>query len=79
MVWYGPSSETVWTQRRQKNWLKYTDFIGLKKITSRTYSQVFVILLFFSSPSNFVAVHFVSIKKCRVNCTSVLLILLLTA
>jgi len=34
MVWYGPTSETAWIQRRQKNWLKYTDFTELKKITS---------------------------------------------
>jgi len=26
MVWYGPTSETVWMQRKQKNWFKYTDF-----------------------------------------------------
>jgi len=46
MVWYGPTSETVWMQRRQKNWLKYTDFsfTELKKITSRFYSTVRIIL-----------------------------------
>jgi len=38
MFWYGPTLETVWMQRRQKNWLKYTNFTELKKITSRTYS-----------------------------------------
>ena len=38
MVWYGPTSETAWMQRRQKNWLKYTDFTELKKITSTIYS-----------------------------------------
>jgi len=38
MVWYGPTSETAWMQRRQKNWLKYIDFTELKKITSRIYS-----------------------------------------
>jgi len=25
MIWYSPTSERVWMQRRQKNWLKYTD------------------------------------------------------
>ena len=30
MVWYGPTSETAWMQRKQKNWLKYTDFTELK-------------------------------------------------
>ena len=34
---------------------------------------------FFSSPSKFVAVRFVSLKKCTSNCTSVLLILLFTS
>jgi len=34
MVWYGTTSETVWMQRRQKYWLKYTDCTRLKKITS---------------------------------------------
>ena len=37
MVWYGPTSETAWMQRRQKNWLKYTDFAEQKKIISRIY------------------------------------------
>jgi len=40
MVWYGPTSETAWMQRRQKKWLKNTDFAELKKITSRIYSTV---------------------------------------
>jgi len=39
MVWYGPTSETVWMQKRLKNWLKYTDFAELKKITNRIYSN----------------------------------------
>jgi len=34
-----------------------------------------IVLLFFSSPSHFVAVLFFSFKKCMVNCTSVLLVL----
>jgi len=34
---------------------------------------------FFSSPSNFVAVGFVSLKKCTGNCTSVLLISFFTS
>jgi len=32
---YGPTSETVWMERRQK----YPDFTELKKITSRVYSN----------------------------------------
>jgi len=36
-----------------------------------------MILLFFESPSNFVAACFFSLRKLTVNCTSVLLILLL--
>ena len=57
MVWYGPTSETAWMQRRQKNWLKYTNFTELKKIISRiypncsndsfSYFQVFQISLLF--------------------------------
>jgi len=39
MVWYGPTSETTWMQRRQKQLLKYTEFTELKKITSRIYSN----------------------------------------
>jgi len=39
MVWYGPTSETAWIQRKLKNWLKYTNFTELKKITSRIYSN----------------------------------------
>jgi len=58
MVWHGPTSETVWMQRRQNNWLKYTDFTELKKITIRVYSNCSNYSLF-SSPSNFVAVCFV--------------------
>ena len=38
-VLYGPTSETVWMQKRQKDWLKYTDFTELKMITSRIYSN----------------------------------------
>jgi len=66
-------------QRRQENWLKYTDFTELKKVTSRIYSNCWNYFSLFSSPSNFVAVRLVSFKKCTVNCTSVLLILLLTS
>jgi len=46
MVLYGPTSETVRILRRQKSWLKSTDFTELKKITSRIYSKLFE--LFFS-------------------------------
>jgi len=35
IVWHGPTSETASMQRRQINWLKYTDFTELKKIISR--------------------------------------------
>ena len=45
----------------RENSLKYTDFTHCR-----------IILLFFSSPSHFVAVHFVALKTCTVNCTSVL-------
>jgi len=37
MVLHGPASETVRIQRRQKSWLKSTDFTKLKKVTSRIY------------------------------------------
>jgi len=50
-------------QRRQKNWLKYTDFTELKKITSKITQTVRIILLFLSSPLNFVPVRFVSLKN----------------
>jgi len=52
MVWYGPTPETVWMQRRQKKWLKHTDFTELKKITSRIYSNF----------SNYSSVFFKSFK-----------------
>ena len=63
-------------QRRQKNWLKYTDFTELKKITIRIYSDCSNAISCFSSHFNFVAVRFVSLRKITVNYTSVLLILL---
>jgi len=62
IVWYGPTSETAWMQRRQKNLLKYTDFIELKKIIRKNLLKLFE-LFFFSSPSHFVAVRFVSLKN----------------
>jgi len=77
MVWHGPTSETASMQRKQKNWLKHTDFTELKKITSRIHSTVRIIIFFFSSPQIsllFVLFHW---KKFATNCTSVLLILLL--
>jgi len=79
MVWYGPTSETVLMQIRQKNLLKYTDFTELKRITSRIYSNCSNYSSLVSIHSNIVAVRFVSLKKFAVNCTSVLPILLLTS
>jgi len=79
MIWYGPTSETAWMQRRKKNWLKYADFTELKKTTSRIYSNCSNYASLFSSPSNFVAVRFLSLKKFAVHCTSMLLILLFTS
>ena len=59
----------IWSKIRKRfdaekteNWLKYTDCAELKKITSWIYSNC-SILLYFSSPSNFVAVRFVWLKK----------------
>jgi len=49
MVWYGPTSETAWMQRRQKNWFKRADFTELKKITRRIYSNFSKYSLFFKS------------------------------
>jgi len=78
MTWYGPTSERVWMQTMQKNWLKYTDFTELKKTTSRLYLNCSIILLFCSSPSNFVAIRSVWLKKeFTVNCTNVLVLLIL--
>jgi len=80
MVLYGPTSETVRIQRRQKSWLKSTYFTELKKTTSRIYSNCSNYYSYlFSSPSNFVAVRFVFLENCTVNCTSVLRILLSTS
>jgi len=79
MDWWGPASETAWMQRSQTHWLKYTDFTELKKITRRIYSNCSNYSSLFASPSNVVAVCFVSLKKCTVNCTSVLLILFFTS
>ena len=39
MIWYVPTSETVWMQRGQKNWWKSTDSAELKKINIRIYSN----------------------------------------
>ena len=50
----------------------------MKKITNRTHSNCSD-YSFFSSPSDFVAVRSVSLKKFTVSCTSVLLILLFTS
>jgi len=77
MLWYGPSSERVWMQRRKKNWLKYTDFTEPKKITRRIYSNCSNYSSLFFKPTKFHCFPFCFIKnKFRVNCTSVLLILL---
>jgi len=46
-------------QGRQKNWVKYTDFTQLKKITGIIYTNCTNYPSLFSSPSNFVAVGFV--------------------
>jgi len=45
------------TEKAEK--LKYTNCVELKKITIRIYKTLRFIILFFSSPSNFVAVRFV--------------------
>jgi len=62
MVWHGPTSETVWMQRRQKNWSKYSDFIELKKITSIIYSNSNYSSLFFK-PFKFRCCSFCFIKE----------------
>ena len=41
----------------------YTDCVELKKITIRIYSNCSIYSFLFSSPSNFVAVRFVSLKN----------------
>ena len=80
MVWHRPTSETASMQRRQKNWLKYTDFTELKKITSRIHSKLFELFFSFFQVDQisllFVLFHQ---KKFAANCTSVLLILLFTS
>jgi len=47
--WYSPTSEKVQVQRRQTNWLKYTDLTELKKITIITYSNCSNYSFFFKS------------------------------
>jgi len=79
MVWYGPTSETVWMQRRQKNWLKYTDFAELKKITSKIYSNCSNYSSLFFKSFKYRWCSFCFIKKYAVNRTSVLLILFFTS
>jgi len=69
--------QRVWMQRRQKNWLKYTDFTDLKKITSKLL-KLFELFFYFKS-FKFRCSSFCFIKKCALNCKSVLLILLLTS
>ena len=51
----------------------------LKKNNQQNLLKLFKLFFAFSNPSNFVAVRFVSLKKCTSNCTSVLLILLFTS
>ena len=58
MVWYGPTSEKVYMHRREEDWLKYTDFTELKKITGIIYSSCSN-YSFFSSPLKFTAVYFI--------------------
>jgi len=78
MFWYGLTSETAWMQRRQKNWLKYTDFTELQKITSRIYSKCSNYSSLFFKSFKFLCCWFCFIiKQFTVNCTCVLLILLL--
>ena len=61
-------------QRRQKNFLKYTDCAELMKITIKIYSIRSIYSLFFKS-FKFRYCSFCLIKKkFTVNCTSVLLI-----
>ena len=88
MVWHGPTPETAWMQRRQKNWRKYTDFTELKKITSRIFSNFSNYSSLFLSLSNFVFVRFLSKTICSflsknnlqlVFCTSGMFILLFTS
>ena len=78
MVWCGSSSETAWMQRRQKNWLKCTEFTEVKNITSRLYSNCSNYSSLFSSPF-FVAVHLVSWKTNSQLTAQVLLTLLFTS
>jgi len=63
LVRYGPTSEAVWILIRQKNWLKYNAFTELNKITSKIYSSCSNYSYLFWSPSKFVAVRFVWLKK----------------
>jgi len=74
MVWYGPIAETANAEKAKNLIKKSTDFTELRKITSRIYSKCSNYSYLFSSPSNFIAVRFVSLKQCTINCTSVLLI-----
>jgi len=67
MVWYGPTSETAWMQ---KNWLKYTDLQSWTRQPGELTQTVGIFLLFFSNPSNFFAVRFVSLKKLQYKCAA---------
>ena len=75
MVCYGPISKTGLMQRRQKKTILQSWRSWPVKFTL----TVRIILIFFSSPSNFVAVRFASLKKFTINCTSVLLLSFFTA
>jgi len=63
MVWYAPTSESVWMQRRQKNWLKYTDFTELKKVTIRIYSKCLIYSSLLPMSFKFYCCSFCLIKK----------------
>jgi len=62
VVWYGPTSERVWMQRRQKNWLKYTDFTEPKKIAIRINTNCLNYSFLFKS-FKFCCCSFCLIKK----------------
>ena len=63
MVWHGPTSETASVHRRQKNWLKYTDFTELKTITGRIHSNCSNYSYLFFKSFKFRCCSFCFIKK----------------
>jgi len=72
-------AERLVVQRRQKDWLKHTDFPEIKTTTISIYSNCLNYSSLFYRSFKFRYYWFLFDKKITVNCSSVLRILLFTS